>query len=238
MNNYLNILKSGRQRAPVLVIAAAITMSACATDDNKRARNGAILGGLVGAVAGVAAGDDTESAVLGALAGALVGGAVGAYQDKQQRELEAQLADELESDMIEIQRLEDETLKVSLSSQASFDVNSSALKTDFLPALNRMGIVLQEYDKTAVHVIGYTDSTGSDAYNQELSTARAVSVADYARQVGLSQERLNTEGRGETEPRASNGTVSGRQANRRVEIYLIPVVEGQEEEAFESPDYN
>jgi len=97
---------------------------------------------------------------------------------------------------------------------------------------------LQKYDKTAVHVIGHTDSTGTDEYNQGLSRERAVSVARYVRDAGLERQRLNVEGRGESEPRESNDTASGRQSNRRVEIYLRPIIEGQQQEAFESPSYS
>lgn len=220
----------------VVAVAAVLTLSGCASTGS-RTQSGAIIGGLIGAVAGAVAGD-TEGAVFGAVAGALVGGAVGNYQDKQQRELEEQLAAEIEAELIEIQRLEDETLQVSLSSAASFDIGSSALKPGFLPALDRLGAVLQQYDKTIVHVIGHTDSTGTEEYNQGLSRDRAVSVANYTRDAGIDRQRLNVEGRGEFEPRETNETIVGRQANRRVEIYLRPVVEGQQEVAYESPYYN
>lgn len=233
--------KSGNGRVTkrtgvALAIAAVLTLSGCASGGS-RTQGGAIIGGLIGAFTGAVAGD-TEGAVFGAVAGALVGGAVGNYQDKQQRELEQQLAAEIEAEMIEIQRLEDETLQVSLSNQASFDVNSSALKPAFLPALDRLGILLQKYDKTAVHVIGHTDSTGPEEYNQDLSRDRANSVARYTRNAGLDPRRVNIEGRGEFEPRDTNRTRSGRAANRRVEIYLVPVVEGRQEEAYDSPTYN
>lgn len=220
----------------VLAIALALSVSGCATNGNSRTTDGAIIGGLIGAFTGAVAGD-SEGAVIGAVAGALVGGAVGNYQDEQQRELERQLAAEIQAEMIEIQRLEDETLQVSLSNEASFDIDSSALKPAFLPALDRLGSLLQKYDRTAVHIIGHTDSTGTEDYNQELSRDRAGSVARYASNRGLDRRRLNIEGRGEYEPRDTNRTVAGRQANRRVEIYLVPIIEGQQQEAYESPSY-
>jgi|GEM_PF-57519 len=218
-------------------LTAALFVSACATDDQSKTQQGALIGGLLGAVAGAVSGD-SKDAVIGAVAGALVGGAVGSYQDKQQRELEEQLAAEIAAEQIEIQRLEDETLQVSLSNTASFDVNSSALKPGFLPALDRLAFLMQKYDKTAVHVIGHTDSTGSDEFNENLSRQRASSVATYARDAGLNQRRLSVEGRGEYEPRASNDTPEGRRSNRRVEIFLKPIVEGQQQQAFESPNYS
>jgi len=226
-----------RRTGLALAITAALTVSGCATDGQSKTQNGALLGGLIGAVTGAVAGD-SKGALIGGLVGALAGGAVGSYQDKQQRELEEQLAAEIAAEQIEIQRLEDETLRVSLSNAASFDVNSSALKPGFLPALDRLGSLVQKYDKTAVHVVGHTDSTGTAEFNQVLSRERATSVANYASNSGLEQRRLIVEGRGENEPRASNDTRTGRQSNRRVEIFLRPIVEGQQEEAFEMPYYN
>jgi len=237
LNFNANTLKTAKRTSLVLAIAATLAISGCASKGNERAQGGAIIGGLIGAVAGAAAGD-TETAVFGGIAGALIGGAVGNYQDNQQRELEQQLAAEIAAEQVEIQRLADETLQVSLSNESSFDVNSSEIKPAFQPALDRLGFLLQKYDKTAVHVIGHTDSTGTDEYNQGLSRERAVAVARYVRDAGLDQRRLNVEGRGESEPRESNDTASGRQSNRRVEIYLRPIVEGQQQQAFESPSYS
>ena len=252
MNKFLNIparnnsglifnasnLKTVKRSSLALAIAATLVVSGCASKGNERAQGGALIGGLIGAVAGAAAGDK-ETAIFGGIAGALIGGAVGNYQDNQQRELEEQLAAEIAAEQVEIQRLADETLRVSLSNESSFDINSSEIKPAFMPALDRLGFLLQKYDKTAVHVIGHTDSTGTDEYNQGLSRERAVSVARYVRDgAGLEQRRLNVEGRGESEPRESNDSVSGRQSNRRVEIYLRPIVEGQQQQAFESPSYS
>jgi len=237
LNLHAGNLKIAKRSSLALAIAATLAVSGCASQGNEKAQSGALIGGLIGAVAGAAAGD-TETAIFGGIAGALIGGAVGNYQDSQQRELEEQLAAEIAAEQVEIQRLADETLRVSLSNESSFDIDSSELKPAFLPALDRLGFLLQKYDKTAVHVIGHTDSTGTDEYNQGLSRERAVSVARYVRDAGLEQRRLNVEGRGESEPRESNDTASGRQSNRRVEIYLRPIVEGQQQEAFESPSYS
>jgi len=235
MDSIVSNHKHAKRTFLALAIAATFTLSGCASGG--RTQSGAAIGGLVGAVTGALAGD-TEGAVIGGIAGALVGGAVGNYQDEQQRELEQQLAAEIQAEEIEVQRLADETLRVSLSSEASFDIDSSALKPAFYPALDRLGSLMQTYDKTIVHVVGHTDSTGTDEYNQGLSRERASSVARYARNAGLDPNRLNIEGRGENEPRDTNNTVSGRASNRRVEIYIRPLVEGQQQEAYESPRYN
>jgi outer membrane protein OmpA-like peptidoglycan-associated protein len=62
-------------------------------------------------------------------------------------------------------------------------------------------------------------------------------VGDYLATSGVPRSRLRTEGRGEREPRDTNATEAGRQLNRRVEIFVKPVVEGQEQRAYESPRY-
>ncbi len=69
-----------------------------------------------------------------------------------------------------------------------------------------------------VRVEGHTDSIGTDAYNQALSERRANSVRDYMVGRGIAVGRLNSVGRGETRPVASNSTADGRAQNRRVEI--------------------
>lgn len=212
----------------LLVASSAATLfllSACATDGgSSRSKSGALIGAAVGAAAGNTSSND-KGAIYGAIAGALIGSAVGNYMDAQQREIERELAAEIEADEVDIKRLQDETLQVSLSNAASFDVDSTLLKPAFYPALDRLTRLMSEYDKTRLHIIGHTDSSGTDDYNDALSRRRAVSVATYVRDNGVDRSRINVEGRGEFEPRASNATFDGRRANRRVEIYIKPVVQ-------------
>jgi outer membrane protein OmpA-like peptidoglycan-associated protein len=73
-------------------------------------------------------------------------------------------------------------------------------------------------------VVGHTDNTGSSEHNQKLSQDRALSVARYLESKNVNPLRLATAGKGETEPAASNSSESGRRANRRVEIFVEPVV--------------
>ena len=72
-------------------------------------------------------------------------------------------------------------------------------------------------------VVGHTDSTGAEAYNQQLSEARASSVARYLESQGVLPARIISRGAGELNPIASNDTAQGRSLNRRVEIILTPV---------------
>jgi outer membrane protein OmpA-like peptidoglycan-associated protein len=221
-------------------LACAITIGAagCATQDDPHQR--AKIGAAVGAVAGAVLGhqlDDDSGRWVGAAAGALAGGAVGHYMDRQQSDFESALQRERDANQLEIERLRDDTLKLTLDAEVSFDFNKAEIKPAFRPSLDKLAALLIKYDRTVVHVVGHTDSVGSDAYNQDLSERRANRVGDYLVAYGVPRQRLRTEGRGEREPRATNATEAGRQLNRRVEIFVKPVVEGQEQRAYEPPRY-
>jgi len=218
-----------------LTAAVAMGLSACAnTDSLSRGQTGAAVGAVAGAILGHQV-DGDKGRYVGAIAGALAGGAVGKYMDEQQRELEAQLSREQAADQIQISRLADNTLKLDLNSEVSFDIDSARINRGFYPSLNKVAGVLADYPKTAVHIIGHTDSTGSTGYNQELSVKRATSVKRYMTTQGVVEARTRTEGHGENAPVASNTTADGRSRNRRVEIFLKPIVEGSEASAFNSP---
>ena len=89
--------------------------------------------------------------------------------------------------------------------------------------LNSVALVLNEFDKTYVDVIGHTDSTGALEYNQQLSERRADSVARYLKSQKVVSERILTRGMGPNAPIAGNDTAEGRALNRRVEIILTPI---------------
>ena len=224
----------------IVISTLVLTLTACASmdDPNRRAKTGAGAGAAAGAVLGQIFWHDTKGTLIGAAVGAVAGGAVGHYMDNQQAEFETELAREQQQHDIEIERMKDDTLKLSVNNEVSFDFGKDTLKPAFYPTLDKLAEVLQKYDRTVVHVIGHTDSVGSESYNQALSERRAQSVANYLTSHGVPYDRLRTEGRGESEPRDSNATEAGRQLNRRVEIFVKPIVEGQEQKAYESPQYN
>lgn len=214
-----------------LVAAASLLLSSCisANDPNKHTKQNAGVGAAVGAAAGAIIGyqkDRRGGALRGALIGAAAGGALGAgtgmYMDKQQAEFERQLEAERQANQIEIERLKNENLKITMNSEVSFDFNSAALKPAFESTLNKVSDILQRYPRTSIRVIGHTDSVGSAAYNQRLSEDRANSVAWYIEDRGVSPQRVLAEGRGESQPRVSNEDESGRQLNRRVELLIVP----------------
>ncbi len=219
----------------ILVVAVAVTLAGCAADDpNKRAKTGAAIGAVAGAVLGHQL-DGRSGRYVGAAVGALAGGAVGHTMDKQQQEFDAAFADEQNRNAVEVQRLKDETLKIDISSEVSFDFGRADIKPSFRPTLDKVADVLKRYPNSIVHVVGHTDNVGSDAANQRLSEQRAYAVVDYLASVGVARDRLRAEGRGEAEPRDSNASEAGRQLNRRVELYVKPIVQGQEQRAYEPP---
>ncbi|MFA7386269.1 MAG: OmpA family protein [Thiohalobacteraceae bacterium] len=219
----------------ILAAAMAVALAGCAADDpNRRTKTGAAIGAIAGAVLGHQL-DDDAGRFVGAAVGAVAGGAVGNYMDRQEREFDAALAEEQRQNAVEIERLQDETLKIDIANEVSFDFGRADIKSSFRPTLDKVSGVLKRYERSIVHVVGHTDSVGSDAYNQRLSEQRAAAVVDYLASTGVVRERLRAEGRGETEPRESNATEAGRQLNRRVELFVKPIVEGQEQRAYEAP---
>ncbi|ABA57336.1 OmpA/MotB [Nitrosococcus oceani ATCC 19707] len=236
-------MRKGISHKPLwLALAISMGMIGCAADGRySQTQKGSAVGTVGGAAAGAAIGaaiDGGSGAGWGALAGAVAGGLTGSavgYMNDQQREMEAALAEERRGHQLEIQRLQDESLKLDIPSEISFDHDSDVLKPAFLPTLDKIAEVLKKYNKTVVHVIGHTDSTGSEKYNLDLSLRRAGNVAVYFERKGVPSQRLSIYGRGESEPRASNATAAGRQLNRRVEIILKPILEGEEHKAFEAP---
>lgn len=223
---------------PLVVSVAVVGLAGCATDDpHKRAKVGAGVGAVVGAVIGNSVSDARGAPIVGAAVGAIAGGAVGNYMDKQQRELEKQLAEEAARNELRIVRLSDDSLKIGVASDVSFDVGSATLLPGALNTYSKIANILKTYDKTVIHVVGHTDSTGSAEFNQGLSERRAASVSSYIAQGGVPAGRIREEGRGLREPVADNGSKEGRARNRRVDIVLKPVVEGNEQAAWTPPPY-
>ncbi len=205
--------------AMILVFAAA-----CATTDpytgEKKTSNtakGAGVGAVTGAVLGAVIGGDSKGALIGAAAGAAAGAGAGHYMDNQ----EAKMREQLQGTGVSVTRVGD-NIRLNMPGNITFATNSPSVQGSFYPVLNSVSEVLKEFDQTAVHVTGFTDSTGGDAYNQELSEGRAGSVSQYMRGQGISPARLHTNGMGKRNPIADNSTPEGRQANRRVQIELIP----------------
>lgn len=211
-------------------VTAALMLTACTTTDpytgQTRISNtaggatiGAAGGAIGGAIIGTATGGDPRvGALIGAGVGALAGGAIGNYMDQQEAELRAQL----QSTGVSVTRSGNQIV-LNMPSNITFASDQSAVSPSFMPTLQSVALVLQKYNRTIVDIVGHTDSDGSDAYNQRLSEQRATSVANYIASQGVDSRRFYIEGRGETQPIASNATEAGKAQNRRVEIYITPL---------------
>ena len=207
-------------------VSGCKTLDAYTRDEKtSSATKGALIGAAAGVVAGLISGGDAverrQHALIGAGVGALAGGAIGHYQDKQEAELRA----ELEGTGVSVARNGD-NITLNMPGNVTFATDSSDLSPAFFNVLNSVGKVLVEYEQTVVEVAGHTDSTGSEVYNQSLSERRATSVSRYLSGQGVIDQRLITLGMGEARPIADNSSAPGRQANRRVEITMVPVTAG------------
>ena len=221
--------------AITLSMVAVFGLSACATDEfgNTRpmtdAEKGALIGAASGAVLGAAVSkkkNRTSGVLIGAVGGGIAGGAVGAYMDSQKKDLEKNLAKEIQAGSARVEKLGDSVVRITMTNQTAFDVDSAQIKPGFNSTMDKVADVVIRYGKTTLTVVGHTDNTGSARYNQKLSEDRALSVARYLEGKNVNPVRLATTGKGESEPIANNASDSGRQANRRVEIYVEPVVQG------------
>ena len=218
-----------------IVLALALALTGCAEGIKRPSdrpfenwEKGAAMGAIGGAVLGAVAyrKDRTKGAVIGAVGGGLAGGAVGAYMDGQKRDLEKNLAQEIQTGQARVEKLQGDIVRITMTSQTAFDTNSTDIKPGFYSTLDKLADVVVRYNKTTLTVVGHTDNVGSDKFNQDLSQRRAHSVAQYFESKRVNPVRLATAGKGEKEPVAANTSESGRQQNRRVEIYVEPVREG------------
>ncbi len=183
----------------------------------KGAGIGAIAGAVLGAATGNNADDRRKRALKGAAIGGIAGGGVGAYMDRQ----EAKLRQELAGTGVQVRR-DGDNLTLIMPGNITFSTGNADIRSDFFPVLNSVAKVLAEFKETSIRVTGHTDSTGGDKINQPLSERRADSVAMYLRNQKVSSARIQAYGYGSRYPVASNDTPAGREANRRVELELIP----------------
>ncbi|HKR67193.1 MAG TPA: OmpA family protein [Thermoanaerobaculia bacterium] len=205
----------------VMLITLLSTMStaAFAQTSHAKAKKGAVIGGVAGAIAGAiihnnrGSGNAKRGAVIGGAVGAATGAIVGAMMDRQERELR-------QIEGVDVTRTGEDSLKVTMRNDILFDINSASLRSSSRDELREMAGVFEKYPETTIAVQGHTDSTGSSDYNQRLSERRANSVSNYLENLGVRGSRLDAYGYGESRPKASNNSSSGRQLNRRVEIFI------------------
>lgn len=214
-----------RFRALLLATSVTLVLGACQTTDpytgeqkTSNTAKGAGIGAVGGAIAGAVLFGSRKSVLLAAGIGALAGGAVGNYMDKE----EAKIRSQLQGTGVSVTRSGD-TIILNMPGNVTFASDSSNISADFYQVLNSVALVLNEFEKTYVDVVGHTDSTGPLEHNRKLSVARASSVARYLESQKVLKERVQTSGMGPDAPVATNDTPEGRALNRRVEIKLTPI---------------
>ncbi|MDT1061495.1 OmpA family protein [Paracoccus sp. CPCC 101403] len=208
----------------LLASAGVLALGACAnttdpygtsTGGMSKTQQGAIAGAVVGGLIG--AGESRENAIKGAVIGATAGAVGGSILDQQQKALQQSL----NNPNIRVVN-NGSYLTVVMPESTLFATDSAAVGAQGQNDLYTIARNLNQYPNSRIQVIGHTDSTGSAAYNQDLSERRARSVSGILTAGGVSTSRIAASGRGATAPVASNDSASGRAQNRRVEILIVP----------------
>ncbi|MGB3245434.1 MAG: OmpA family protein [Sulfitobacter sp.] len=212
----------------VTALAGTLALGACTepgqlgagpNDPNQKTKNGALIGAGAGALIGALSkgdGNRDQGAVKGALIGAAIGGGIGYSLDKQEADLRRAL------DSSVVIRNTGDRLIVTLPQDILFATDSSNVQPALYDDLQALASNVQVYANSTLQIIGHTDSDGDAGYNQTLSQSRASAVANVLINNGVPQGRVQTYGRGESQPIASNLTAEGKAQNRRVEIVILP----------------
>jgi len=214
-------------RANGLVLGILIVVAAAGCAPMRRDRNckwalpviGAIAGATAGGLGVNAADSDAES---GEIAAATAGGAVGGGLVGW---LGAYLLCEEEAPPPPVAAPPPppppaKGTKIAEILGPNFDFNKATLTPAGVRVVDDASRKLRDSPTIHVMVAGYTDSVGSDAYNQRLSERRAQTVARRLVEDGISESRLDVKGFGEKNPVADNSTEAGRARNRRVELVV------------------
>jgi outer membrane protein OmpA-like peptidoglycan-associated protein len=220
-----------KSRFQLAILTILLSMTGCMTYDPytdqeklSKATAGAAIGAGIAAIgAAIANRDDdprtrNQRILKAAAAGGAIGGGVGYYMDRQEAKLRAKLRDS----GVRVVRDGDNLILV-MPGNITFATKSYELRPDFQEVLDSVSVVLTEFDKTILEITGHTDSTGSDAYNLQLSERRAQAVSNTLIGSSVAQNRILSIGFGESRPIASNNSNEGRTENRRVELVLVPI---------------
>ncbi len=210
------------------LVAGALTLSACTDpgmivaqpgDPNQKTKNGALIGAGAGALIGALSkgdGNRGDGALVGAVISGALGAGIGYSLDKQ----EAELRQQMDSNVV-ITNTGDRLI-VTLPNNLLFATDSTAVGPMLQGDLQALANNVQVYANSTLQIVGHTDSDGDASYNQQLSEGRARSVANVLINNGVPPQRIQTFGRGESQPVASNLTPAGKAQNRRVEIVILP----------------
>ena len=220
-------MKKSRLLMSSVAALSMVSLSACVTDPNTGERKasrtaiGGVGGGVVGAILGGLIGGKTGR-IIGAGIGGVGGAVIGAQYDRQIRELRENTA----GSGVDVTEVDNgQAILVNLPDGVTFATGSYTINNAFRATLDTVAASLRQYPDSLIDVYGYTDSTGSDAFNQRLSEQRAQAVASYLMSQGVASARIRSQGFGEDPAyfKGDNNTEFGRAQNRRVEIKIIPI---------------
>jgi outer membrane protein OmpA-like peptidoglycan-associated protein len=195
------------------LFVATLALAACTTPGKRTGIGtgaGAAGGAGLGAIIGHQVGNEAGGALIGAAVGGALGATIGNHMDRQAKEL-GQIA--------ETQRTQD-GIMTQLKNDLLFAVGSADLKPAAKNEVDQISGILKQYPEDHVIVVGYTDNTGSQAFNQQLSERRAQAVRIEMISAGMAASSVEAIGQGPSNPIGDNTTDAGRSRNRRVELRI------------------
>jgi len=209
--------------ARLIVVATLSTfaVAGCAnmTETQKGTATGAAIGTAAGAAIGAIAGGG-KGAAIGAGVGAAAGAGGGYIWSKKMQDQKRAMEEATQGTGVTVTQTPNNELRLDIPSDISFDTGKADIKPQMQPLLNKFAQGLNDNPAATVRIVGYTDSTGSDAINNPLSVNRAASTRDYLAARGVNPNRVSIDGRGSRDPIADNTTSEGRAKNRRVEVFV------------------
>ena len=203
--------------AAVLIAFAAV---GCASNGGGFANmtdttKGGILGGAGGAAIGaiIDAGNPWAGALIGAAGGALTGAIAGHFMDERKKDLEKDLAPQINAGLITVQILKDNAVLVTMTGSTAFAPGSAVVNQGFIPTVQTIAKVVNTYGKTTVKVIGHPDGTGSGTERQTLSNQRAEAVRNLFLLAGVSPALVT-----------ASGNDNSKYMDGRVEVVVQPLL--------------
>lgn len=114
-----------------------------------------------------------------------------------------------------------EKVEVVFPEAILFSFDSATIHREYYPAFEKMAEVFNKYPRTSILITGYTDTIGTEQYNNALGKRRADAAKELLIQKGVRPRRIYSWGLGTKDPVADNNTIEGRQQNRRVEFVIL-----------------
>lgn len=156
-----------------------------------------------------------------------------AKQAREQAEAAETRNEQMKQQLSELQAKKTKRGHVITLGNILFEVDKAELTSEAMQGLSRLVNFLKDFPEREVVIEGYTDSTGSEAYNLDLSQRRAGAVRRFLVDNGIAPERIVARGYGEAYPVAPNDTAAGRARNRRVDIVILN--EGEKAKEYQRP---